>query len=113
MLARAASRDSQNQLCGAHPSLERTFFNLRQVVTSRAMARKQMNQTHEPSILTVREAADLLRVSERSLVRWRAQGLLPTMSLNGRRVRFRRSDVLALLSPGVRPSMFGRADVQP
>jgi excisionase family DNA binding protein len=72
-----------------------------------------MTQTHEPSILTTREAADLLRVSERSIERWRAQGKLPTMNLSGKWVRFRRADVLALLAPGARPSVFGCADARP
>jgi excisionase family DNA binding protein len=68
-----------------------------------------MNQNNEPTILTTREAADLLRVSPRSLQRWRAQGLLPAVSLGAQIVRFRREDVLALLSPGNRPSVFGCA----
>jgi excisionase family DNA binding protein len=65
-----------------------------------------MIQTHEPSILTTREAADLLRVSERSIERWRAQGRLPTMNLSRKWVRFRRTDVLALLSPSATSSVF-------
>jgi excisionase family DNA binding protein len=68
-----------------------------------------MNQNNELTILTTREAADLLRVSPRSLQRWRAQGLLPAVSLGAQIVRFRRSDVLALLAPGTRPSVFGYA----
>ena len=68
-----------------------------------------MNQNNEPTILTTREAADLLRVSPRSLQRWRAQGLLPAVSLGAQIVRFRREDVLALLSPGTRPGVFGCA----
>jgi excisionase family DNA binding protein len=63
--------------------------------------------TYEPSILTTREAADLLRVSERSIERWRAQGKLPTMNLSGKWVRFRREDVLALLSRSGTSSAFG------
>ena len=66
-----------------------------------------MNQNNEPTILTTREAADLLRVSPRSLQRWRAQGLLPAVSLGAQIVRFRREDVLALFSPSERPTAFG------
>ena len=68
-----------------------------------------MTQTYEPSILTTREAADLLRVSERSIERWRAQGRLPTMNLSGKWVQFRRADVLALLSSSGTSSAFGCA----
>jgi excisionase family DNA binding protein len=58
-----------------------------------------MSQSYGLSILTTREAADLLRVSERSIERWRAQGKLPTMNLSKKWVRFRRADVLAMLEP--------------
>ena len=67
-----------------------------------------MSHPYEPSILTTREAADLLRVSERSIERWRAQGKLPTMNLSNKWVRFRRADVLAMLEPEPRLN-FGAA----
>jgi putative molybdopterin biosynthesis protein len=51
-----------------------------------------------PSYLTQREAADLLRVSERQISRDRASGRLPFLKLGGN-VRFRREHVEAMLSP--------------
>jgi excisionase family DNA binding protein len=59
-----------------------------------------MNQARhpEPKILTVREAAELLRVTERCIAQWKADGRLPAMKLGGY-IRFKREDVLALLQP--------------
>jgi excisionase family DNA binding protein len=75
-----------------------------------SMTQKQsMTRNNEPAILTIREAADLLRVSERAIDRSREQGKLPTMILNGRWKRFRREDLLALLTARDRPDVFGRA----
>jgi excisionase family DNA binding protein len=60
-------------------------------------------------ILTRAEAASLLRVPERTLDRWRAEGKLKAFYL-GRHARFHRSDVEAMFSTTApkRPT-FGRA----
>jgi excisionase family DNA binding protein len=60
--------------------------------------------------LTRAEACAYLKVTERSLVRWKKSGRLPVVYL-GHRLRFRRSDLDALLSPvSPRPSVFGVAN---
>jgi excisionase family DNA binding protein len=51
-----------------------------------------------PAYLTQREAADLLRVSERQISRYRASGKLAYLKLGGN-IRFHRAHVEALLSP--------------
>jgi excisionase family DNA binding protein len=56
-----------------------------------------------PDLLTQREAADLLRCSERQIARYRASGRLPFQKLdNG--VRIRRQHAEALLSTPVQPA---------
>jgi excisionase family DNA binding protein len=52
-----------------------------------------------PATMTVREVAETLRTTERSVLRWRQQGRLPTLKLAGGWKRFRREDVLAMLEP--------------
>jgi excisionase family DNA binding protein len=64
--------------------------------------------------LTVKEAAELLRVEPRTLQYWEKSGRIQALRISGRGVRFRREDVLALISSDPRPraGVFGRADVQ-
>jgi excisionase family DNA binding protein len=53
------------------------------------------------SYLTAGEAAALLRVTERSIARFKASGRLPSLRL-GPYVRFRREDVEKMLEPSRR-----------
>jgi excisionase family DNA binding protein len=64
--------------------------------------------------LTVKEATELLRVEPRTLQYWEKSGRIQALRISGRGVRFRREDVLALISSDPRPraGVFGRADVQ-
>jgi excisionase family DNA binding protein len=51
-------------------------------------------------LLTVDEVAKRARVSTRTVWRWEADGLLPSVRIEGARfVRFRRADVDTLLTP--------------
>lgn len=51
-----------------------------------------------PSLLTVSEVADLLRVSPRTVQRYAADRKLPAVTLpSGRGLRFRREDIDAFL----------------
>lgn len=50
-----------------------------------------------PTNLTTEEAADYLRVSWRTLYRWRAQRVGPAWTKVGQRVVYRRSDLEAWL----------------
>jgi excisionase family DNA binding protein len=52
-----------------------------------------------PEFLSTREAADLLRVTERSILNFRQRGRLPFMKMESGAVRFRREHVLALMEP--------------
>lgn len=54
------------------------------------------NEVLAGELISVKEAADLLRVSRRTIVRWMDEGLLPAYAVAGR-VRLVRSDVLALI----------------
>ena len=55
----------------------------------------------DTDLLDIREAAELLRVSETSLRRWTNAGRLPCLRIGGRRERrFRRSDLLAFVGSG-------------
>lgn len=47
--------------------------------------------------LTTPEAADYLRVSERTLIRWRVQRRGPAWTYAGRQVRYRLADLEAYL----------------
>ncbi len=48
--------------------------------------------------LTASEAADYLRVSERTLIRWRVLRVGPAWTKAGRGVRYRRTDLNAWLA---------------
>jgi excisionase family DNA binding protein len=54
--------------------------------------------TKAPDFLTTREAAELLRVTERTILNFRKAGKLPYQKL-GSNVRFRRENVIALMGP--------------
>jgi excisionase family DNA binding protein len=51
-------------------------------------------------LLTQREAASLLRVSERQISRYRATGALPYQKVDSKGIRIRREHVEAMLKPG-------------
>lgn len=52
-----------------------------------------------PDLLTVRETADLLRVSSLTLKRWSAKGKLPAIRINSRGDRrYKKADVLWLIN---------------
>jgi len=46
--------------------------------------------------VTVQEAAELLGVVRRTVHRWQADGRMPPRVSNGRRLQYRRIDILAL-----------------
>lgn len=52
-----------------------------------------------PLLLTRPEVASFLRVDERAVDKMRAVGKLKSFYLGGKRVRFHRADVLAVLPP--------------
>lgn len=53
----------------------------------------------EPSYLTPLEVATRLRVSDRTIKRWIAQGRLPAERINNHFVRIKAADVEALIAP--------------
>lgn len=55
-------------------------------------------------LLTVKEAAQLLACSEAAIRKWLYQGKLPVVKL-GRLTRLRLSDVEALVTKSLRPSL--------
>src|SRR5215211_5666680 len=69
-----------------------------------------MSTAPELDLLTMREAAELLRVSEVTVARWLKQGRLPAYRVGPRAVRVRRADVERMVEP-VSPRL--RAHVQP
>lgn len=54
----------------------------------------------QPTLLTKAETAALLRVSFKTLDRYREAGVLVPIKLGGHTVRYRRDDIDALLSKG-------------
>ena len=63
---------------------------------------KQINIEHLPDLLTVREVADLLRVSPLTIKRWGKKGKLPPIRINSRGDRrYKKEAVLWLL--GIQP----------
>jgi excisionase family DNA binding protein len=65
-----------------------------------------------PSYLTQRETADLLRVSQRQISRYRASGRLPFMKLGDNSIRFRKEAVEAMLQPAAAPAKSWQATRQ-
>jgi excisionase family DNA binding protein len=57
-----------------------------------------------PEFLSTREAADLLRVTERSILNFRKKGRLPFAKMESGAVRFRREHVLALMQDQPAPT---------
>jgi hypothetical protein len=55
-------------------------------------------------LLTVNEAADILRCSRHSLNRWRLTGDGPKFIYVGRRVRYRRADLISFIDVSTRNS---------
>jgi excisionase family DNA binding protein len=65
---------------------------------------KQTNLENLPDLLTVREVADLLRVSPLTIKRWGKKGKLPPIRINSRGDRrYKKEAVLWLL--GIEPKV--------
>jgi excisionase family DNA binding protein len=58
-----------------------------------------MNPAPGLDLLTMREAAELLKVSEVTVARWLKQGRLPAYRVGPRAVRLRREDVERMIEP--------------
>lgn len=68
------------------------------------------NLSKERELLTVKEVARLVDYSESALNNWRSQGIGPRyLKLSTRRVRYRRSDILAWLDSAERGGTQDRA----
>lgn len=66
--------------------------------TGRADDANQLDVNNLPDLLTVREVADLLRVSPLTIKRWGKRGKLDAIRINSRGDRrYKRDTVLALL----------------
>ncbi len=59
----------------------------------------ETDQRDGEDLLTIAEAAEILRVSTVTLSRWRRQGRLPTLKVGPRAVRIRRSDLDLIAQP--------------
>jgi len=69
-----------------------------QSITAEAMAEQNISINHLPDLLTVREAAQVLRVSPLTLKRWGKRGKLPAIRINSRGDRrYKKEAVLWLL----------------
>lgn len=70
--------------------------------TGRANDATKLNINNLPDLLTVREVADLLRVSPLTIKRWGKRGKLPAIRINSRGDRrYKKESVLWLL--GIEP----------
>lgn len=58
-----------------------------------------MSSVPDHDMMTIREVAELLRVSEITVARWIKQGRLPAFRVGPRAVRIRRADVVGLMKP--------------
>lgn len=66
-------------------------------------SRQKVSLNNLPDLLTVREAADLLRVSPLTLKRWGKRGKLPAIRINSRGDRrYKKEQILWLL--GIDPN---------
>jgi len=76
--------------------------------TGKADDAQKLDINNLPDLLTVREVADLLRVSPLTIKRWGKRGKLPAIRINSRGDRrYKKEAVLWLL--GVTPSEDGEA----
>jgi excisionase family DNA binding protein len=67
------------------------------------MSDRKIDLNHLPDLLTIREVADILRVSPLTLKRWGKRGKLPAIRINSRGDRrYKRDTVLYLL--GINPT---------
>ena len=67
-------------------------------VSDTATTKKQLSLENLPDLLTVREVAQLLRVSPLTIKRWGKRGKLPAIRINSRGDRrYRKESVLWLL----------------
>lgn len=67
-----------------------------------ALAEQQPQESVErdgEDLLTIAEAAEILKVSTVTLSRWRRQGRLPTLKIGPRAVRIRRADLDRISQP--------------
>jgi excisionase family DNA binding protein len=70
--------------------------------TSKPRLKKDLDLNNLPDLLTVREVAEILRVSPLTLKRWGKRGKLPAIRINSRGDRrYRKEQVLYLL--GINP----------
>lgn len=75
-------------------------------VSDTATPKKQLSLENLPDLLTVREVAELLRVSPLTIKRWGKRGKLPAIRINSRGDRrYRKESVLWLL--GITPKEAG------
>jgi excisionase family DNA binding protein len=66
------------------------------------MAEKKLNIENLPDLLTVKEVADILRVSPLTIKRWGKRGKLPAIRINSRGDRrYKKEAVLWML--GIQP----------
>lgn len=74
--------------------------------SSTPRTKKELDLNNLPDLLTVREVAEILRVSPLTLKRWGKRGKLPAIRINSRGDRrYRKEQVLYLL--GINPSQQG------
>jgi excisionase family DNA binding protein len=76
---------------------------------------RRINMQSQSPFLITQEAAELLRVQPRTIQYWERSGRIKALRISGRGVRFKREDVMALISSDPRPraGVFGRANAQP
>jgi excisionase family DNA binding protein len=63
--------------------------------------------TNRHNLLRSQEVAEIFDVTERTVINWAAAGKLPCLRTIGGHLRFRREDVMRLLTPLAGPSSAG------
>ncbi|MBN2157907.1 MAG: helix-turn-helix domain-containing protein [Spirochaetes bacterium] len=58
--------------------------------------------SHEEDLITVEEAARMLRISPRTVSRYRAEGRIPFIRFSPRKMLFRRNDILSFIRSSYR-----------
>lgn len=87
----------------ASPSTQQTAAVSDDRQTGRAKDAAKLDLSNLPDLLTVREVADLLRVSPLTIKRWGKRGKLPAIRINSRGDRrYKKESVLWLL--GIDPN---------
>lgn len=83
-----------------------TTLDIVRLINNQKMANQKISISNLPDLLTVREVAELLRVSPLTIKRWGKRGKLPAIRINSRGDRrYKKEAILYLLGIQQKPDL--------